>query len=560
MDIDYAIRKDEPPAVTDTSNAADIALYERWERSNRLSMMFIKTRISAGIRGSVDQHEKVRDLLKAIDEQFVTSDKALASTLIMKFSSLRLTSVKGVREHIMQMRDNVAQLKKLEVEMSESFLVHYILNTLPHQYGPFKISYNTHKDKWSINELMTMCVQEEGRLMMEQGESAMLATHGKGKYQAKLKGKGKIPPQGGIKKDSKCFFCKKKGHMKKECAKFQKWLADKGNSTSLVCYESNMVNVNINTWWIDSGSTIHISNSLQGLQNLRKPVGSERSILSGNKMGSHVEAVGTCYLILSSGFVLKLEKTFYVPSFSRNLISVSRLVPFEYSFNFSNSSFSLFYKSDCVGNGTLSDGLYCINLQNNTTYDSMHVHTGTKRCVINEDSSKLWHRRLGHISIDRIKRLVNEGVLNTLNFTDFETCVDCIKGKQTNKSKKCANRSSDILEIIHTDICSPDMDSHGQKYFISFIDDYSRYMYLYMLHNKNEALDAFKIFKAEVEKQCGKQIKIVRSDRGGEYYGRYTENGQAPGPFAKFLQEHGIVAQYTMPGSPDQNGVAERRN
>ena len=64
----------------------------------------------------------------------------------------------------------------------------------------------------------------------------------------------------------------------------------------------------------------------------------------------------------------------------------------------------------------------------------------------------------------------------------------------------CANRSSDILEIIHTDIRSPDMDSHGQKYFITFIDDYSRYMYLYLLHNKSEALDAFKIFKVEVEK------------------------------------------------------------
>ena len=52
----------------------------------------------------------------------------------------------------------------------------------------------------------------------------------------------------------------------------------------------------------------------------------------------------------------------------------------------------------------------------------------------------------------------------------------------------------------------------------------------------------------------------MRSDRGGEYYGRYMEDGQELGPFAKFLQEHGIVAQYTMPGSPDQNGVAERRN
>uniref|UniRef100_A0A2N9F8E4 CCHC-type domain-containing protein n=1 Tax=Fagus sylvatica TaxID=28930 RepID=A0A2N9F8E4_FAGSY len=116
---------------------------------------------------------KVRDLLKAIDEQFVTSDKALASTLIMKFSSLRLTSVRSVREHIMQIRDIVAQLKKLE------------------------------------------------------GESAMLATHGKGKSQANQKGKVKMPPQTDIKKDSKCFFCKKKGHMKKECTKFQKWLVDK---------------------------------------------------------------------------------------------------------------------------------------------------------------------------------------------------------------------------------------------------------------------------------------------------------------------------------------------
>ncbi|TXG69669.1 hypothetical protein EZV62_004604 [Acer yangbiense] len=228
MDIDYAIPKDEPLEIINTSTQADITLYERWQRCNRLNVMFIKTKISAGIHGSVDQHEKVWDLLKAIDDQFVTSEKALASTLVMKFSSLRLTSVKGVAEHIMQMRDITAQLKKLEVGMSKSFLVHCILNTLPHQYIPFKISYNTHNNKWSINKLLTMCVQEQQRLVMELGESAMLTTHGKGKSQANQKGKGKIPLQADIKKDSKCFFCKKKGHMKKECVKFQKWLKDKG--------------------------------------------------------------------------------------------------------------------------------------------------------------------------------------------------------------------------------------------------------------------------------------------------------------------------------------------
>ena len=70
--------------------------------------------------------------------------------------------------------------------------------------------------------------------------------------------------------------------------------------------------------------------------------------------------------------------------------------------------------------------------------------------------------------------------------------------------------STNLLEIIHTNICCPDMDANGLKYFITFIDDYSRYMYLYLLCSKDEALSAFKVFKVEVENQCVKHIKIVR--------------------------------------------------
>jgi hypothetical protein len=100
----------------------------------------------------------------------------------------------------------------------------------------------------------------------------------------------------------------------------------------------------------------------------------------------------------------------------------------------------------------------------------------------------------------------------------------------------------------------------GFDLFITFTDDYSRYGYIYPIKEKSEALDKFKIFKAEVENQHNLKIKVVRSDRGGEYYSRHTPYGQVPGPFAMFLQENGIVAQYNTPGEPQQNGVAERRN
>ena len=166
--------------------------------------------------------------------------------------------------------------------------------------------------------------------------------------------------------------------MKNCCTEFQKWLEKKSKPISFVCYESNIVGVIYNTWWIDSGSTIHVSNTLQGMRNLRKPMPSEQCIYSGNKMRSHVEAVGIYSLVFSSGFISNLEKTFYVSSFSRNLILVSRIVPLGYSFSFYETSFSLFYKYNLVGNGTLYNGLFSINLQNDTTNNTMHVHTGTK--------------------------------------------------------------------------------------------------------------------------------------------------------------------------------------
>jgi transposase InsO family protein len=125
-----------------------------------------------------------------------------------------------------------------------------------------------------------------------------------------------------------------------------------------------------------------------------------------------------------------------------------------------------------------------------------------------------------------------------------------------------AKQSVGILEITHTDICgpSPIKSVVGFRSFITFTDNFSRYGYIYPIKERSEALDKFKIFKTEVENQHNIKIKLVRSDHGEEYYGRHTPYGQVSGPFVRFLQENGIVIWYSMPGDPQQNGVAERRN
>ncbi len=114
-------------------------------------------------------------------------------------------------------------------------------------------------------------------------------------------------------------------------------------------------------------------------------------------------------------------------------------------------------------------------------------------------------------------------------------------------------RANQPLELIHSDVCGP-MNVRargGYEYFVTFIDDYSRYGYVYLMHHKSDTFEKFKEYRAEVENQLGRTIKTLRSDHGGEYLDR---------EFEEFLIEHGIVSQLTSPGTPQQNGVAERRN
>ncbi|KAK8936095.1 hypothetical protein KSP39_PZI012974 [Platanthera zijinensis] len=552
-DIEMAMSTDQPAALTATSTQTEKDYYGAWNKSNKICLLTMKRSIPEHLLSGLPDTTIARDFLTAVGQRYKVSSNAEIGTLIQDLFSMRYSGGVGVRDYILKMVYFQTKLQEMEITLPEALI----------------------DEAWKINDLITRCVAEEEKLKKEKTNTALLVVKTpfkkKKKFKAPFKaqdGQTSGSKDAGAKKPLSCFFCKKKGHVKNECLKFKAWMekrgfAPKGNPLALVLCESNLIEAPSSSWWLDSGATNHVAYTLQGFIKRRRPSKGECRLTVGNNAEVEVEFIGDVCLVLSSGYELILKDIFYIPSFRRNLISVSVLDKLHYGFNIYGGSIDISYESQVIGHCSLSNGLYSLCLAPTNIYATTYnvERVSSKRPLIKEQSSMLWHKRLGHISRERVERLIKENILPTLDFSDLETCLDYCRGKMTKIKKKGSTRSSSLLEVIHTDISGPYSTTLCRNtYFITFIDDYSRFGYLYLIKEKSESLEKFKIFKTEVEKQIGKVIKIVRSDRGGEYFGRHDASGQHKGPFARYLESCGIVAQYSMPGSPEQNGVAERRN
>lgn len=127
----------------------------------------------------------------------------------------------------------------------------------------------------------------------------------------------------------------------------------------------------------------------------------------------------------------------------------------------------------------------------------------------------LWYIRLGHISLEIMIRLMKEGILSNLPESSG-SCTECIEGKSTKMKRNGSIANSNILEIIHNDICGPfpTVTHNGKRYVISFFDDFSRYAYVFLIAKKSNTIDVFKIYKTKVQHQLEKTIEIVKSNCG----------------------------------------------
>ena len=140
------------------------------------------------------------------------------------------------------------------------------------------------------------------------------------------------------------------------------------------------------------------------------------------------------------------------------------------------------------------------------------------------------------------------------SINEIPSCENCIVGKhQRDSFPSSSYRAKECLELVHTDLCGPMQNQSigGSFYFLTFIDDCNRKIWVYFLKQKSETFTRFKEFKAKAEKESGRFVKELRYDGGGEYGSR---------EFADFCKHHGIEKQTTTRYTPKQNGVVERKN
>jgi hypothetical protein len=274
-------------------------------------------------------------------------------------------------------------------------------------------------------------------------------------------------------------------------------------------------------------------------------------IYLGDDRSLKVQGYGIINVYLPNGQMRQIHNVMYVPALKKNLLSVSTITDNHLKVEFGKLGCIVKDVQDhykVVSTGTRVGGLYRLDVT-----VKRHVALTSQET----STAELWHHRYGHLNYNDLSLLQRKSMVEGLPVMKCEhlPCEACALGKQHREEfpVHTEKRKYDILELIHTDVCGPMQTRSlgGASYFVIFIDDRSRYTWVYFIRRKSDIFEYFKEFRNMVEKQTGKCIKILRSDQGGEYKSK---------AFNTYCKSNGIQQQFTVPHTPQQNGVAERWN
>ncbi|GJV89600.1 putative ribonuclease H-like domain-containing protein [Tanacetum coccineum] len=200
------------------------------------------------------------------------------------------------------------------------------------------------------------------------------------------------------------------------------------------------------------------------------------------------------------------------------------------------------------------NNMYSFNLEN-------IVPSGGLACLIAKattDESNKWHRRLGHVNFKNLNKLVKGNLVRGLPskiFQNDHTCVACQKGKQHKASckAKAVSSISQTLQLLHMDLFGPTSvrSLNHKTYCLVITDDFSRFSWVFFLRTKDETSAILKDFIRQIENQLNQKVKTIRSDNGTEFKNKDV---------IEFCGSKGIKREYSNARTPQQNGVAERKN
>ncbi|TQD95075.1 hypothetical protein C1H46_019343 [Malus baccata] len=277
----------------------------------------------------------------------------------------------------------------------------------------------------------------------------------------------------------------------------------------------------------------------------------QRGSFNGDNSSCPVRGIGTVQIRMFDGMIRALGNFRYVPRLRKNLISLGTLDEAGYEYKSKKGRLRVIKGSLLVMQG---------DLQPNKLYKLIGTTiVGGAAVFVNqsvEDKTELWHHRLRHISQKGLQELHKQGLLEVVSSCKLDFCEYCVLGKQRKvsfASSSADNRSKEQLSYIHSDVWgpAPTKSNGGARYFVTFMDDFSRKVWVYFMKQKSEVFAKFKEWKTEAENQTGRKIKYLRSDNGGEY----TSN-----EFTDYCNQEGIIRHFTVKKNPQQNGAAERMN
>ena len=246
-----------------------------------------------------------------------------------------------------------------------------------------------------------------------------------------------------------------------------------------------------------------------------------------------------------------ITEVLYVHTMKNNLLSIGQLLYKGFNMNLHDGTMEIFDR--------MQKKILKAKISENRTFqvklgafDSQCLNAETK-----SDESWLWHMRYGHLNFKDLNLLHAKDMVTGLPQVRIpkSVCDHCMISKQTRASfsNYTPTRANDLLHVVYSDVCGPfEVPSlGGNRFFVSFVDEFSRKMWTYLLKVKSEVFENLKKFTAMTEKQSGKKLKILRTDGGGEFNSREIE---------AFCTDKGILHEVTTPYTPQQNGVVERRN